>query len=149
MPTKACGPNSAKWALNAIGLAYDTNDGLDYMPVLPHQMVKLLRKNKIETEVASYASYTDEEKLEYLDDLIDREVPVLLYVRGRLIPHWVVLAGKNSNGYFLFDREILVDRDVTLPVGNRFVSKEELLYKWSMPYWSRLIPNWRFLAIPI
>ncbi len=149
MPTKACGPNSAKWALNAIGRTYDEKDGLDYLPMFPQQMVTLLLKNGVETGITSYVSYTDAQKLEYLHDLLDRERPVLLYVRGRTIPHWVVLAGRNDAGYFIFDREIMVDRSVTVPIGNRFITRRDLLHKWSMPFWGRLIPSWRFLAIPI
>ncbi|MDD2766321.1 MAG: hypothetical protein PHH40_00970 [Candidatus Moranbacteria bacterium] len=148
MPRKACGPHSARWAINAIGLTYKEDDGLEHKSVSPSSMLKIFVAHGFSPRFIQM--YGDKvQLLRGVNLLLKTHRPVVLFVRGRLFPHWVVLCGRNKDMYCLYDPSVLADSDTTLPVGNRAVSGEKLLQIWSLKPWSYLIPSWQYIAITV
>ncbi len=151
MPGKACGPNSAKWTVAWYGGEYQENDGLDYMPVLPGRMARLIVENGLKASLVRIVGRVSiAAGVTHLTEEL-KDGPILLFCLNRWMPHWVVLCSYSDEkrGFCAYDWSLEDDYDWHLPVGNRFFTEEELILKWHMPFWGTFFPSWRHLIVKV
>ncbi len=153
MPRKGCGPHVARWILNSQGKEYDSNDGLNYSPVLPRAMQTLLQRGGLTPKMNSLGNLSGRMKLNLLRLAVDQGKPVALFVMGRsgIIPHWVAVARylPQWESFLVYDPALEYYAHPDLLVGNRCIRNDELLSLWSLGWWGKLWPNWQNLCITL
>lgn len=127
MQNMGCGPLAARWALGVLGKKWPYDKSLEYKTVSPDKMMKTIASGGIRAEIVYFSDFPDSDLSDKmkLKSLVRRGRPVPILVKIRYFPHWVVVAGFDEKGFYLFDSN-LTD-DTNMAVGNLYVTKAELL----------------------
>jgi hypothetical protein len=116
----------------------------------PQGLIDLLNKYQIKTEEYSLKLYSDEDKIVWLKNIIDKGNPIILLVKVKNIQHYFTIIGYDNNGFMLYDslqekrepdsRKTLIDREDYS--GNRYYTNDELIELWNKGGYKIFFRNW-------
>ncbi len=165
-----CGAFSVKAILSAYNKDvkndprdYYTNFIAKYTAIMtgPNMWLKVLRSYRVSAEVENVKKLSDENKIEVLKKLLNKNNPVILRVgngyskSGRyhsffahFAGHWITLWGYNDEEkvFYVYDSYVALSKhDKTIPIGNTKRTFQEILRDWNkgFPWW------WRYNYIKV
>jgi len=116
----------------------------------PQGLINLLHKYNIRMKEYSLKLYSDNKKIIWLKNQIDKENPVILLVKVKNIQHYFTVIGYDENGFMLYDslqekqnentRKTIVDKDDYM--GNRYYTNSELINLWNNGGYLIFFKNW-------
>ena len=124
--------------VNSILFAEDIGWQLFDLGTLPLGLKHQLEQYNLEVEVARLKSYSNEERLLFLQERLSNGKPIIILGEKDDYQHYVTLFGFNNleDEYYIYDswypeglEGLVIDDNASLP-GNRTLSSKELLDFW-------------------
>ena len=116
----------------------------------PRGVVKLLNAYAIKTKEYILKNKTGNEKIQWLQENIDKGFPVIVLIKIQHIQHYVTILGYDENGFMLYDslqekssentRKTVTDKKCRS--GNRYYPYEEFIDLWDAGGYKIFFRNW-------
>jgi hypothetical protein len=96
-----------------------------------------------------FAHGDTEQKVELLKSFLRAGYPVILNIGScyetkdrwiaKIVPHWISIWGYDETDFFLYDSSVPLDKqNLRLPIGNRKVEHQDLIWYWGAAHWFKL-----------
>jgi uncharacterized protein YvpB len=123
----------------------------------PQGLINLLHKYNIKTKEYSLKIYSNNNKIIWLKNQIDKGNPIILLVKIKNIQHYFTVIGYDENGFMLYDslqekqnentRKTIIDREEYM--GNRYYTNNELINLWNNGGYKIFFKNWAIVCSKI
>lgn len=127
--------------------------------VTPPKAISLLRRIGVRGDMQELKHAGNAARIGFLQREMRLSQPVLMcvYGIGRMLPHWIVLAGMNTyeRTYYVYDPRTsfgwgkpgtTTSEKPGLPIGNRVLGEGELMQLWAGCHFD-ILGKYRFLAV--
>lgn len=128
----------SKQKVNSAEFAKNIEGRLPNKYTLPWGMEKQLKENGITIEIPNFKSFSDKEKIEYLQEQLSQGKPIILLGEQTKFEHYITIFGFNKikDEFYIYDsmldgaqKGLTIDNNGKFP-GNRNLSSKELLDFW-------------------
>jgi aspartate carbamoyltransferase regulatory subunit len=116
----------------------------------PQGVIDLLKKYSIRTKEYSLYLYSDEDKICWLKNCIDNEMPIILLIEVKHVKHYFTILGYDEKGFMIYDslqekskdnpRKTITDNPRY--AGNRYYTYDSVLKLWSDGGFLLFFRNW-------
>jgi len=107
-------------------------------------LIAILKSFGIKAE-KGFANGNTEDKIELLKSFLRAGNPVILNIGScyetkdrwiaKIIPHWITVWGYDETDFFVYDSSVPLDkRNLNLPIGNRKIEHQDLIWFWGAAY---------------